>query len=151
MDTSEASSSVGSSAAADHSDSPYLSIERLMEQLVERASEIISAQYRVRTLLAANRSIVGELSLPLVLRRVVDAAREIAGARYAALGVIGADGLLEQFVHTGMDAIRPWPRSASCPGAGEFSARSSRIRTRSGCGRSPPIPARPAFPPVIHR
>ena len=29
--------------------------------------------------------------------------RAVAGARYAALGVLGADGLLEQFIHSGMD------------------------------------------------
>ena len=32
-----------------------------------------------------------------MLHRIVDTAREVADARYAALGVIGADGLLEQF------------------------------------------------------
>ena len=47
--------------------------------------------------------IVGELSLPMVLRRIVEAARDLVGAEYCALGVIGADGLLEQFVHVGMD------------------------------------------------
>ena len=60
-----------------------------MGQLIDRASEIITSQERVRTLLSANRSIVGELSLPVVLRRVVEAARAVAGARYAALAVIG--------------------------------------------------------------
>jgi signal transduction histidine kinase len=91
-------------AAADLAASPQLSIERLMAQLVERASEIITSQERVRALLAANQSIVGNLALPVVLRRIVEAAATVAGARYAALGVIGPDGLLEQFVHTGMDS-----------------------------------------------
>ena len=63
-----------------------------------------SAEDRLRGLLAANRSVVSELALPGVLRRIVEAARAVAGARYAALGVIGADGLLEQFIHSGMDA-----------------------------------------------
>ncbi len=75
-----------------------------MGQLVARASEVITAQDRLRSLLAANRSIVSELSLAAVLRRIVEAAREVAQARYAALGVIGADGLLEEFVHSGLDA-----------------------------------------------
>ena len=61
------------------------------------------AQDRLRTVLQANRSIVGELSLSAVLRRIVEAAREVSGARYAALGVIGPDGLLEEFVHAGID------------------------------------------------
>jgi signal transduction histidine kinase len=91
-------------AAGEVAASPQLSIERLMGQLVERASEIITSQQRVRALLAANQSIVGDLTLPVVLRRIVEAAATVARARYAALGVIGPDGLLEQFVHTGMDA-----------------------------------------------
>ena len=75
-----------------------------MAQLVDRAQDIITAQNRLRSLLDANRSIVSELTLAAVLRRIVDAARDVAEARYAALGVIGADGSLEQFVHVGMDA-----------------------------------------------
>ncbi len=39
----------------------------------------------------------------MVLRQIVAAARDLAGARYAALGVLGRDGELEQFVHEGMD------------------------------------------------
>jgi GAF domain-containing protein len=62
-----------------------------------------SAEDRLRGLLAANRSVVSELALPAVLRRIVEAARTVAGARYAALGVIGVDGRLEQFIHSGMD------------------------------------------------
>ena len=80
-----------------------LPIEELLEQLVDRAHEVIGAQERLRRLLEANRVIVGELSLPMVLRRIVEAARDLVGAEYCALGVIGADGLLEQFVHVGMD------------------------------------------------
>jgi GAF domain-containing protein len=55
-------------------------------------------------LLDANQAIVGELSLPMVLRRIVEAARDLVGARYAALGVIGDDGQLQEFVHLGMDS-----------------------------------------------
>lgn len=62
-----------------------------------------TAEQRLGRLLDANQAIVGELSLPLVLRRIVDAARDLAGARYAALGVIGDDGQLQEFVHLGMD------------------------------------------------
>jgi signal transduction histidine kinase len=83
--------------------SPTLSIEVLMTQLVDQASAVLSAQQRLQRLLDANQSIVSELSLPAVLRRVVEAARETARAEYAALGVIDSDGMLEQFVHVGMD------------------------------------------------
>ncbi|HEU4547649.1 MAG TPA: hypothetical protein VFR88_15265, partial [Microlunatus sp.] len=77
-------------------------IELLLDELIGRAQEIVGVQERLRQLLSANRSIVAELALPAVLRRIVEAARELAGARYAALGVIGVDGSLEQFIHVGM-------------------------------------------------
>ena len=79
-----------------------LSVGRLGRGGVDQALVMMNAQERLRRLLHANRSIVQELSLPAVLRRIVDTARDVAGARYAALGVIGADGLLEQFLHVGM-------------------------------------------------
>jgi signal transduction histidine kinase len=93
-----------------------------MGELVDRAAEILTAQDGLRALLAANRSIVEELSLPAVLRRVVAAAQAVAGARYAALGVIGPDGLLEEFVHTGMtedevEQIGDLPRGEGILGA----------------------------------
>ena len=64
--------------AADAAASPQLSIERLMGQLMDRASEMITSQQRVRALLDANQSIVGDLALPVVLRRIVDAAATVA-------------------------------------------------------------------------
>jgi signal transduction histidine kinase len=61
------------------------------------------AQERLRGLLRANALVADDLSLPVVLRQIVRAARDLLGARYAALGVLGRDGGLEQFVHAGMD------------------------------------------------
>lgn len=39
-----------------------------------------------------------------MLRRIIEAAVELVGASYGAIGVLGADGTLEQFIHVGMDA-----------------------------------------------
>jgi signal transduction histidine kinase len=61
------------------------------------------AEDRVRALLEANRTIVADLDLALVLRRIVESALQLVGADYGALGVVGADGVLEEFVHVGMD------------------------------------------------
>jgi hypothetical protein len=82
---------------------PRLELDQLLGQLVERADDALAAQGRLRGLLRANALVAGELSLPVVLRQIVGAARELVGARYAALGVLGRDGELEQFVHAGMD------------------------------------------------
>ena len=88
---------------SDPANDPRLSVELLTNQLVEQASVITTAQHRLRRLLKANHSIVQELSLDAVLRRLVATAKDISGARYAALGVIGGDGMLEQFLHVGME------------------------------------------------
>ncbi|WP_380168691.1 GAF domain-containing protein [Jannaschia sp. R86511] len=42
------------------------------------------------------------LDLPVVLDRLIEAAREATGARYAAIGVLGPDGLHEEFRHVGL-------------------------------------------------
>ena len=57
-----------------------------------------------------------------MLRRIVETAKDVADAKYAALGVIGADGLLEQFLHVGMDdetvrAIGELPKGRGVLGA----------------------------------
>jgi signal transduction histidine kinase len=80
-----------------------LSTERLVSELVDRATRIARTQRKIELLMEANRAILAELSLEGVLRRIVTSARELVGARYAALSVIGAEGDLEQFVHEGMD------------------------------------------------
>ena len=84
-------------------DMPRLELDELLGQLADRADDVLAAQGRLRGLLRANALVAGELSLPVVLRQIVGAARELVGARYAALGVLGRDGELEQFVHAGMD------------------------------------------------
>lgn len=58
---------------------------------------------RLQALLRANSAVAAEFDLPAVLRRVVVVAGELVDARYAALGVIGKDGVFDEFVHTGMD------------------------------------------------
>ena len=87
----------------DFPDIPRLELDQLLVQLADRADDVRATQGRLRGLLRANASVVGELSLPVVLRQMVGAARDLIGARYAALGVLGRDGALEQFVHAGMD------------------------------------------------
>ncbi|HSZ40744.1 MAG TPA: GAF domain-containing protein [Trebonia sp.] len=84
-------------------DIPRLELDQLLVQLRDRTDDALAAQGRLRGLLRANALVAGELSLPVVLRQIVAAARDLVGARYAALGVLGRDGELEQFVHAGMD------------------------------------------------
>ena len=128
---------------------PRLSIELLMSQLVEQASLIMTAQHRLRRLLIANRSIVQELALPAVLRRIVNTAKDLSDAKYAALGVIGADGLLEQFVHAGMDdetvrEIGELPKGRGVLGALIDDPRPIRLARIADDHRSSGFPGRPS-------
>lgn len=59
---------------------------------------------RKDALLEAGLTLASELSLPIVLQRIVDLAAQVTDARYGALGVIGADGTLVEFVTTGISA-----------------------------------------------
>lgn len=85
------------------SDGPKLEFEILLEQLIERAHEVMSTQARLRHLITANNAVANNLDLPTVLSQIADVARELIGAKYAAIGIIGADRHLEQFIHVGMD------------------------------------------------
>lgn len=82
---------------------PQLGLSELLDQLVLRANDIRAVQVRLNGLMAANEAIMGHLELPVVLRQIVRAACELVDARYGALGVLGPDGGLEQFVHEGID------------------------------------------------
>ena len=62
-----------------------------------------SSQDRLRGLLRAVETVVGEIELPVVLRRVVEAAVELVDAEFGALGVLTADrASLDQFIHVGI-------------------------------------------------
>ncbi len=87
-------------------DGPKLELDQLIDQLVERAQDVKRAQGRLRRLVAAIDVVTGELALESVLQHVIEAAAGLAGARYGALGVIGSDGNLEQFIHTGLTPRR---------------------------------------------
>jgi GAF domain-containing protein len=66
-------------------------------------------QERYERLLEAGLALSSELSLPAILQRIVELAAGIAGARYGALGVLGPDGRITEFVTTG---VTPEQRAA---------------------------------------
>ena len=132
-------------------DVPRLELDELLLQLVDRAGDVLAAQGRLRGLLRANALVAGDLSLPVVLRQIVGAARDLLGARYAALGVLGRDGELEQFVHDGMDDAlvaadrRPAPRPRD-PGPADQRAGPDPARPPQRSSRGGGIPA--GHPPM---
>ena len=109
------------------------------------------SQDRLRSLLAANRSIVSELSLSAVLEKIVAAARDVAEAQYAALGVIAVDGTLEEFLHIGMEPalvaqIGELPKGRGVLGALIEHPEPIRLKTISDDTRSSGFP--PHHPPM---
>jgi GAF domain-containing protein len=105
-DTFSAGSSDGSPQGGFHlpfADLPRTELEKLLDEVSARAQDVLATQGRLRHLLRAHAVVASDLSLQAVLQHVVTSARELVGARYAALGVIGEHGLLDEFVHVGMD------------------------------------------------
>jgi two-component system, NarL family, sensor histidine kinase DevS len=88
-------------AGLDFVDVERLELDSLLQQLRDRADDVLGTQGRLRGLLRANAAVAADLSLPVVLHRVAEAARDLLQARHAAIGVIGRDGQLEHFVPVG--------------------------------------------------
>ena len=105
----------------------HLGLEELVAELVQRSSAAMRAADRFRVLLEAVFSAGTGLSLPEVLRAIVEGAVRLADARYGALGVIGADQQLSEFVTVGIDD-ETRTRIGSAPAGTASSACSSATR-----------------------
>jgi GAF domain-containing protein len=57
---------------------------------------------RTERLVEAGLALSSELSLSAMLQRIVGLAADLTGARYGALGVLGRDGTITQFITTGV-------------------------------------------------
>jgi signal transduction histidine kinase len=80
-----------------------LRLNELLHEVTDRLAEISSSRDQLHGLLDAVVGVASGLELPATLRRIVTAAVALVDAEYGALGVIGADRSLEQFVYTGID------------------------------------------------
>ncbi|MGW3940795.1 sensor histidine kinase [Streptomyces phaeochromogenes] len=81
---------------------PKLRLDELLDELQSRIDAARGTQDRVHSLLEAVLSVGRELDLPQVLRRIVEAAVVLVDAEYGALGVIGDDSRLSEFLTVGM-------------------------------------------------
>ncbi|MGZ5368210.1 MAG: sensor histidine kinase [Aeromicrobium sp.] len=122
-----------------------LEFDLLLGQLFERAHEVMETQERLGNLIRATNSVVSDLDLPTVLTRIAESAKQLVGARYAAMGVIGEDGHLEQFIHVGMDdsiveQIDHLPEGKGLLGALIQDPQPVRLRTISSDQRSSGFP-----------
>jgi signal transduction histidine kinase len=73
-----------------------------MREALARVDDLLATHERVHELLDAVVAIATDLDLRSVLRRIVRAACWLSGARYGALGVLGADQKLSDFITYGL-------------------------------------------------
>jgi signal transduction histidine kinase len=81
-----------------------LRLRELLSQVQDRIEEIITTRDRMDGLLEAVLAVSAGLELDVTLRQIVRAAMDLVDARYGALGVLGEDGTLTEFVYEGIDA-----------------------------------------------
>jgi signal transduction histidine kinase len=80
-----------------------LRLRELLGEVQERIEQIVGVRDQMEGLLEAVLAVSNGLELDSTLRRIVRASAELVGARYGALGVLDADGTIDQFITTGID------------------------------------------------
>lgn len=93
---------------------PRLRLDELLEGLQDQVAQVRATRDRVHTLLDAVLTIGSGLDLDVVLRRITESAVAVVDAEYGALGVVGEEGRIKQFITVGVDeetirAIGPYP------------------------------------------
>jgi signal transduction histidine kinase len=77
-------------------------LDELLTELLDRVRDVMTSRERLSALLEAVVGIGTDLDLHSTLQRIVVAAVRLAGARYGALGVIGPDRRLVEFITDGL-------------------------------------------------
>ncbi|CAL9342431.1 Oxygen sensor histidine kinase response regulator DevS_DosS [Streptomyces sp. enrichment culture] len=82
---------------------PRLRLDELLEGLQAQVAQVRATRDRVHTLLDAVLTIGSDLDLDVVLRRITESAVAVVDAEYGALGVLGEEGRIKQFITVGVD------------------------------------------------
>jgi signal transduction histidine kinase len=93
---------------------PSLQLDELLAELQARLQAVLATRDRMRGLLEAVVAIGSGLDLESTLRRIVETAVSLVDATYGALGVIGDDRRLAEFMPVGLSQdeisrIHHWP------------------------------------------
>jgi len=93
---------------------PHLRLDELLAELQVRLQAVLGARDQMHGLLEAVVAIGAGLDLESTLKRIVETAVGLVDATYGALGVIGEDGRLAEFIPVGLDEdqiakIHHWP------------------------------------------
>jgi signal transduction histidine kinase len=124
---------------------PQLRLDDLLAELHSRLEAIIATRDRMRGLLEAVIAIGSGLELETMLRRIVEAAVGLVDARYGALGVIGDDQRLSEFIPVGLEpdeiaGIHHWPQGEGILGLLVKNPRSMRLADLSAHPESSGFP-----------
>ncbi|WDT90104.1 GAF domain-containing protein [Streptomyces sp. SCSIO-PteL053] len=93
---------------------PRLKLDELLDELQVHIDQVRGARDRLNGLLDAVMSVGRELALPQVLRDIVEAAVSLVDAEYGALGVVGSDQKLAEFLPIGIDG-ETWRQIGGLP------------------------------------
>jgi signal transduction histidine kinase len=77
-------------------------LDELLQEMLDRVGDVVASRERLRALLDAVVGVSTDLDLHSTLERIVVSASRLLGARYAALGVIGPDRKLVEFITHGI-------------------------------------------------
>lgn len=93
---------------------PSLRLDELLDELQVRLQAVLSTRDRVYSLLEAVVAVGSNLDLEVLLRSTVETAVTLVDARYGAMGVIGPDGKIIEFIPVGLNeedisGISHWP------------------------------------------
>jgi signal transduction histidine kinase len=130
---------------------PQLQLDELLAALQTRLQTVLNTRDRTQALLEAVVAVGGNLDLEVVLKQIVGAAVKLVDARYGALGVVGEDGKLAEFVPVGLDEseiarIDHWPEGRGLLGELIINPSTLRLPDISADPRSVGFPA--GHPPM---
>ncbi|MEV4173274.1 GAF domain-containing protein [Nonomuraea sp. NPDC049709] len=125
---------------------PNMRLDELLAELQVRLNAVLATRDRVHALLEAVVSVGSDLDLETVLRRIVETATKLVDASYGALGVVGQEQTLVQFIPVGLTdeeiaKIEHWPHGLGLLGLLIKDARPLRL------GRISDHPESYGFPP----
>jgi signal transduction histidine kinase len=125
---------------------PQMRLDELLTELQVRLNAVMATRDRVHALLEAVVSVGSDLDLETVLRRIVETATKLVDASYGALGVVGEEQTLLQFIPVGLSEeeiarIEHWPHGLGLLGLLIKDARPLRL------GRISDHPESYGFPP----
>ena len=125
---------------------PQLRLDELLAELQGRLQAVLATRDRMRGLLEAVVAISSGLDLESTLRRITETAIELVDATYGALGVIGNDGRLAEFIPVGLtgeeiDRIDHWPEGRGLLGLLIKDPRPLRLASISEHAESSGFPA----------